>query len=270
MSTHGFCAGTLVHTEQGLVPIQEIKVGDLVLSSPEHGNGLIREYKRVINTLKAESEDVYELIIRKRIYPDDEENDIRRDVYEMIYLTGRHPVYVENSVFIEGWDNASHIDQINARSRSWQVVKDLRLYNQIIVSSPQQGDETGYEIVNIAPVQNVNREYGFTSASTVDDNKPFDTVVYLSDEHYRIIGGDIKDDHSVNIFIDYFIGPYRHTDFPSDYPLYKDFQENYEKIIANVGGDIADIPTLRRPVYNFEVEEYHTYFVGEQGLWVHQ
>ncbi|MFW1940532.1 polymorphic toxin-type HINT domain-containing protein [Acinetobacter junii] len=27
---------------------------------------------------------------------------------------------------------------------------------------------------------------------------------------------------------------------------------------------------MRKPVYNFEVEDYHTYFVGEQGLWVHQ
>ncbi|MFK8935236.1 HINT domain-containing protein [Acinetobacter junii] len=27
---------------------------------------------------------------------------------------------------------------------------------------------------------------------------------------------------------------------------------------------------MRKPVYNFEVEDYHTYFVGEQSLWVHQ
>ncbi|ENV11308.1 hypothetical protein F966_01099 [Acinetobacter higginsii] len=272
MGTHGFCAGTLVHTEQGLVPIQEIKVGDMVLSSPEQGNSSIREYKPIINTFKAESEEIYELVIRKTVSPDLEyvEDGIQHNIYEMVYLTGEHPVYVENSVFIEGWDNTNQVEQINARSRSWQVVKDLRLYDQIIVSSPQHGDETGYEIVNIAPVQDVNRDYGFISAATVDDNKPFDTVVYLSNDHYRIVGGDIKDDHSVNIFIDYFIGPYRHTDFPSDYPLYKDFQENYGKIIANVGGYITDIPTLCRPVYNFEVEDYHTYFVGEQGLWVHQ
>ena len=33
----GFVAGTLVHTDKGLVPIQEIKVGDWVLSRPELG-----------------------------------------------------------------------------------------------------------------------------------------------------------------------------------------------------------------------------------------
>lgn len=34
----GFVAGTLVHTDKGLVPIQDIKVGDRVLSSLEHEN----------------------------------------------------------------------------------------------------------------------------------------------------------------------------------------------------------------------------------------
>jgi hypothetical protein len=34
----GFVAGTLVHTEKGLVPIQEIKVGDMVLSRLEWGS----------------------------------------------------------------------------------------------------------------------------------------------------------------------------------------------------------------------------------------
>ena len=33
----GFVAGTLVHTDKGLVPIEQIKVGDMVLSKPEIG-----------------------------------------------------------------------------------------------------------------------------------------------------------------------------------------------------------------------------------------
>ena len=42
----GFVAGTLVHTDQGLVPIQDIKVGDLVLSKHENG-----ESEKPINVL---------------------------------------------------------------------------------------------------------------------------------------------------------------------------------------------------------------------------
>lgn len=57
MTNTGFAAGTLVHTDKGLVPIQDIKVGDLilskpVLSKPESGIGDI-EYKSVISTFKS-------------------------------------------------------------------------------------------------------------------------------------------------------------------------------------------------------------------------
>jgi hypothetical protein len=44
----GFVAGTLVHTDKGLVPIEQIKVGDLVLSKPENGEGELA-YKSVVN-----------------------------------------------------------------------------------------------------------------------------------------------------------------------------------------------------------------------------
>lgn len=261
-----FVAGTLVHTDKGRVPIQNIKVGDIVLSSPEQGNGSLREYKRVISTFKAESEEIHELVIRKRIYPEDED-DICHDIYEMIYLTGGHPIYVENSVFIEGWDSESDIDQINARSSSWQAARDLRIYDQIIVSNPKHGDGTGYEVVSIAPVQDVNRDYGFVSAATVDDNKPFDTIIYFNNEGYNIVGGDI--DEGRKIKRDYFVGNYGHANYSDHSSIIRDFRDNYEKITASVKGYIADIPILRRYVYNFEVEDYHTYFVGEQGLWVH-
>lgn len=36
----GFVAGTLLHTNKALVPIQDIKVGDGVLSSLDHENFL--------------------------------------------------------------------------------------------------------------------------------------------------------------------------------------------------------------------------------------
>lgn len=45
----GFAAGTPVHTEQGLVPIEKIRVGAHVLSQPEQGGE--RDYRPVINTV---------------------------------------------------------------------------------------------------------------------------------------------------------------------------------------------------------------------------
>ena len=34
MNKSGFTAGTLVHTDKGLVPIDQLKIGDKVLSKP--------------------------------------------------------------------------------------------------------------------------------------------------------------------------------------------------------------------------------------------
>lgn len=50
MNNIGFVAGTLIHTDKGLVPIQELKVGDMVLSRDEHNTDGELAYKRVLNT----------------------------------------------------------------------------------------------------------------------------------------------------------------------------------------------------------------------------
>ena len=50
----GFTAGTLVHTEKGLVPIEQLKIGDKVLSKLADGSGELI-YKSVKNTRVTES-----------------------------------------------------------------------------------------------------------------------------------------------------------------------------------------------------------------------
>ena len=56
MNNTGFVAGTLVHTDKGLVPIQELKVGDKVLSRDEHNPDGELAYKRVLNTFVSSSQ----------------------------------------------------------------------------------------------------------------------------------------------------------------------------------------------------------------------
>lgn len=55
-----FPAGTRIFTDQGLVPIQDIKVGDMVLSKPESGEGELY-YKPVISTASYEDKEIWEL-----------------------------------------------------------------------------------------------------------------------------------------------------------------------------------------------------------------
>ena len=53
-SSHAcFVAGTLVHTDKGLVPIDQIKVGDMVLSRDENNPDGENAYKRVLSTFKS-------------------------------------------------------------------------------------------------------------------------------------------------------------------------------------------------------------------------
>ncbi len=56
-ATGGFVAGTLVHTERGLVPIEQIQVGDMVLSQPEIKGELA--YRNVLNTFVHEDMEIY-------------------------------------------------------------------------------------------------------------------------------------------------------------------------------------------------------------------
>jgi Pretoxin HINT domain len=51
-----FTAGTLVHTDRGLILIEKIRVGDRVLSQPEETGELA--YKRVLRTFSFEDKEV--------------------------------------------------------------------------------------------------------------------------------------------------------------------------------------------------------------------
>jgi len=106
----GFVAGTLVHTSKGLVPIQAIKLGDLVLSRPENGGETA--FKRVIRTFSTADQSVLQLNIYK--LPVEIPSTYDADSYEIdflgdwlpseaeiepVFCTANHPFWVEN----RGW-----------------------------------------------------------------------------------------------------------------------------------------------------------------------
>lgn len=87
LKTNGcFVAGTLVHTKEGLRPIELIKVGDFVLSEPESGVG-DASYKRVTKTFEYDDREVY--YVKCIVNP--EVLDARKYEYEHIVVTGGHP-----------------------------------------------------------------------------------------------------------------------------------------------------------------------------------
>lgn len=67
----GVVAGALIHTDKGLVPIEQIKVGDRVLAKPENDEGELA-YKPVVNTFEFDDKEVWLAEFTSRgCYPDE-------------------------------------------------------------------------------------------------------------------------------------------------------------------------------------------------------
>lgn len=91
-----FAAGTLVHTKEGLKPIEEIRSGDWVLSYPDDQKtpDEFREeheytYRQVTQTFVTENQPISKLIVA----------NIATNMRETIYVTANHPVYCQ----YRGW-----------------------------------------------------------------------------------------------------------------------------------------------------------------------
>ena len=93
----GFAAGTLVHTKDGLRPIEQIKVGDSVLSKHESGDGE-RAYRRVSQAFVHHDREVLFLSFGG-LQPDGERRWAR------IVVTPEHPIWVQG----KGWKEVADI-----------------------------------------------------------------------------------------------------------------------------------------------------------------
>ena len=184
-----FVAGTLVHTKEGLRPIEEIKVGDWVLSKPENGEGE-QAYKRVTQTFVHEDREVFVLF-----YIKPGSIDCKESVDHLI-VTANHPFFVKGY----GWKHAS----------------ELEFGELLELSDETTGAFWKNEIIRQTEINNL----GWVLFDDIDQMRPIDFRVYP-----YIYGEESDlDDHEL----------------------------------------IYDAWMLRQ-VFNIEVEDYHTYYVGAIG-----
>ncbi len=87
-----FVAGTLVHTPNGVVPIEEIRVGDRVLSQPELQGDVF--YQRVLSAFSLRDKVIYRIT-----YADG------NGVQESVLTTADHPFWVTE----KGWTGAEYL-----------------------------------------------------------------------------------------------------------------------------------------------------------------
>jgi hypothetical protein len=99
-----FAAGTLIHTKEGLKPIETIQVGDWVLSYPDDqrppdGNALghgCDTYRQVTQVFVKDEQPLCQLIVA----------NLASGNKETIWVTPNHPIYLQG----RGWTPVSEIE----------------------------------------------------------------------------------------------------------------------------------------------------------------
>ena len=236
-----FVAGTLVHTQEGLRPIEQIKVGDYVLSKPESGEGEV-SYKRVVKTFENGEKEVWCVHYYVLGNPLTE---------EFVIATTDHPFKVKNIHFLY-WEDRGLSDIENA----WVRTADLYFHQE-------NGGAITFELAD-------GREAICSRIGPMLTSEMPDIGIVYS------VGGVGEGDAGVGI------------DFSNNAPDYLGFEslgnlvipkrvfavhddsQPFDQLGADAIANITDgyVPLLRK-VYNLEVEENHTYYVGALGVLVH-
>lgn len=242
-----FVAGTLVHTKEGLRPIEKIEVGDYVLAKPEDGSG-VASYKRVTQTYQHGEREVYLLTWQTR------EGGKNLETPSFAVVTGAHPIWVNQIL-----EDDQQVESING----WLDVHTLwirTLVERIAIRRPPYEAE-GFladgtpAILFIEPIlasKESNVGIGFFDSGYWEEQLAGTAVRFAES------GPEVSYT--------------QHTQWVSPSEMQMDLAplDGYEDYAPDsIERRSKGYRQLRRPVFNIEVEDDHTYFVGEDGLWVH-
>ncbi|MDR3352170.1 MAG: Hint domain-containing protein [Zoogloeaceae bacterium] len=266
-----FVAGTLVHTREGLRPIEEIKVGDYVLSRSELDGNAELCYQPVTRTYQYDDREVYfvgmQIIDMPKLKAMDE--------YAYMVVTGGHPIWV-NSLSGGGTEH-----EINA----WMRIEELYLKRykpdwDIFSSRPTAtvflSDGRSAIITFIEPLlqtEDPDVAMNFDDDAGWKDGERYGSAIRFDPK--GVLGAGIHNIGYARNGIRYAISwQARQEGWELGVaPRWFDSNEHYSgydcmsemSLFKRTGGALP----MRRRVYNLEVANTHTYFVTEFGLWVH-
>ena len=250
----GLVAGTVVHTKKGLLPIQNLKVGDLVLSRKQISD--LPQYQKILKIIELPE---------------------KLPVIKPLWLS--HIICTESQLFWSneaGWLSA---DKINDQHRLEFLIPmqhdhcDYGRYDFIYGTREIENVRlclwaTGLNDIAIAPKTN-----DWTHRGT-NQNVDWGYLFYdFSNQHIKQILLD-RHDCSDLIYFDFLeFDPKDITiDDLNDYrllysndPLIPQILELMEMLPPN-----ANTQPFYTQIYHIEVENTQSYFVGKQGVWVHQ
>lgn len=188
----------MVWTDNGLLPIEQIKVGDLVLSQPEAKGELV--YKRVVKTFEFADKEIW------HVYYDGPSTETSH----RIFATANHPIWIKGA--------------------GWKRVDALRLGDVI-----ELHDGNDAYVAMVGPVYETRRgNIGFVRWN--QEGEEIGSLVDFSE--------DFKEDDGGKNVLGGSVG-YSLGECGDGYVIFK------------------------RNVFNIEVEDFRTYYVGQYGVWVH-
>lgn len=235
-----FVAGTLVHTDKGLVPIDQIKVGDMVLSRDENNPDGENAYKRVLSTFKSAEK-------QRIIY----QSFNARHGTGYLFCTEDHPFWADR--LIEHKIDENGVETLVREPEGW---------------TPALGLE-GTECHSLRTFDN-----DVVYVSTFEDNIKALGIAYPDPDCKIVLLCNSSDtagliDFSAGrpVIIDNdTLGLLLPTEECSDNFMTEKSRAMSERFHFNEMGYYQHYHDY---VYNIEVEDYHTYFVGHTGIWVH-
>lgn len=194
---NGCLPGTLIHTKNGLIPIEEIRLGDWLLSQIEATVASTPVYRQVLKTFVFEEKEVFLF----RCYKPSGKS------IEQLIVTRNQPFWVAGI----GWTRADEIDMGHEIELADGTVA-ITLCATPIYRTAEDG--IGW----------------VTGAWGAEANNGAGNLVYLRDG--SIIVGT---------------------------------EDNFNSVLLNQQGRYAH---YHARVFNIDVDECHTYFIGIKGVWV--
>lgn len=241
---NGFVAGTLVHTDKGLVPIQNIKIGDRVLSRSGKDPNAPNEYKRVLNTFKSKEKE--ELFYASYAVKDIDGQ--YRSKY--IFCTEDQPFWVEDFGDAMGLD-----DYTEYKDMGWHPSQEIN-------------GALGHALETYTGIPLISGDFGHekTISCTAD---PLVVMLYSDSLYCRL---DLRSEKPIVISgggIKLGSSPLANSMASTQAKRILPDDENDPEVqfFAKLKPTFESYCT---DVYNLEVEDYHTYFVEDEGVWVHE
>ncbi|MCG2575344.1 hypothetical protein LVY74_17580, partial [Acinetobacter sp. ME22] len=252
-----FVGGTRIQidNEDKVIPIEKVQLGDKVLSKPENDMGE-PTYQTVAQTFIHHDKPIWLVETTKLIQLEDQQGNMldykqyKSASREIEFLvTPNHPIWIIGLL----QDNVV----VFYEQPQWKRVDELQRY-EVVVN--QHG--VMYSVQRAQPVY----KYQAVGEAEVNPDLYWYQKYYYEDYEQDYLYGDMKPDFDITE------ADYKSIGYVFDVTNYeqKGLKGVYIDECTNIlkNSDNQYIP-FTRTVYNLEVADYHTYYIGITGLWVH-